>query len=343
MRAWTPGKSDAHRWPPPTRLLLPLTLLAAITACSDDDGPAAEPCSPTDPRTTPLSVGVLPDDGEAPYLAVLDRATTTLRVFSYLMGRGGILDRLKAKAAAGVDVRVILDQGHTANGKYFTELEQAGVDVRWSDDFFTHMHAKVIIADEQQAVISTGNYSLKYAIESSRDFTARTVDPDDLADLVTLFDADWQRQQPDLSCTRLLVAPVNARARILELIAGGSSSITVESMQLADAEVREALAERRAAGVEIRVLLADPGWVETNADAATFLAGEGIPARWMSDPGVHAKAVVVDGARAYLGSINLSYTSLSRNREVGVISADAAAVQRLTSTFEHDWGGAAPF
>jgi phosphatidylserine/phosphatidylglycerophosphate/cardiolipin synthase-like enzyme len=202
------------------------------------------------------------------------------------------------------------------------------------------MHAKLIVVDEAEAVISTGNYSV-YQMRQERNFVAHDDDPQDIADLVALFDADWERSPPDLSCTRLLVSPVNARQRILALIRGASRSLLVESMQFADKDVRGAVAARKQAGVEVRVLLADPSWIDANQDAATFLAGQGIEARWLAH--LHVKAIVVDGLRAYTGSENLSYTSLSKNREVGLIFADHGAVQPMVDTFEKDWALATPF
>jgi hypothetical protein len=69
-------------------------------------------------------------------------------------------------------------------------------------------------------------------------------------------------------------------------------------MQLADRDVRDALAERKNAGVEVRALLADPGWIDANQAAAVFLAEHGIEARWMEH--VHVKAITVDGESAYV-------------------------------------------
>ena len=52
---------------------------------------------------------------------------------------------------------------------------------------------------------------------------------------------------------------------------------------------------------------------------------------------VHAKAIVVDGRRAFVGSENLSAASLDHNRELDVIVADPSAVQRLESTCDGAW------
>ena len=52
---------------------------------------------------------------------------------------------------------------------------------------------------------------------------------------------------------------------------------------------------------------------------------------------MHAKLVLVDGQRAFVGSQNFSAVSLDANREVGVIVADTAVVAQLASVAQGDW------
>lgn len=303
------------------------------------DAGAAAPtaCDPSVPRATPLEIAVLPEAGTAPFTAMLERARSSIRVMVYQMGYGPILEALEAKARAGVRVRVILDVAQKrVNEKYMDRLVAAGAQVVWSDPAFTFMHAKVLVVDDGEALISTGNYHVSF-MTKERNFAVRDADPEDVAALVRLFDADFERRAPDLECTRLLVAPTNARERLLALIASARKEIVVESMQLADRDVRDALAERKASGVSVRVLLASPSWIDANAEAGEFLRGHAIAARYLEAPPLHAKAIVVDGERAYAGSVNLSWTSLTKNREVGVIALEREAVEVVRSTFERDW------
>jgi phosphatidylserine/phosphatidylglycerophosphate/cardiolipin synthase-like enzyme len=53
--------------------------------------------------------------------------------------------------------------------------------------------------------------------------------------------------------------------------------------------------------------------------------------------------IVADGARAYVGSENLSQTSLDKNREVGLVVTDASSIAPLVSSFETDWTGGTLF
>jgi phosphatidylserine/phosphatidylglycerophosphate/cardiolipin synthase-like enzyme len=303
---------------------------------------AAE-CDPRGARAVPLELFVEPDMGTAPFTEAIERATSSVDLMVYEMGFGPILDGLIAKAQAGVHVRVILDLAQrNVNERYRQRLADAGADVIWSDPTFTFMHAKVILVDRREAIVSTGNFGASF-MARERNFAVHDTDAADVASLETIFDADFGRVTPDLSCTRLLVAPVNARARLHDVIASATKTIIVESMQLADRDIRDALAARKAAGVDVRVLLADPTWIDGNTSAATFLAAQAIPARYMHAPAVHVKALVVDGNVAYVGSINLSYNSIEKNREVGLLVTEPENVATMTATFERDWATATSF
>ncbi|HEV7236131.1 MAG TPA: phospholipase D-like domain-containing protein, partial [Ktedonobacteraceae bacterium] len=53
---------------------------------------------------------------------------------------------------------------------------------------------------------------------------------------------------------------------------------------------------------------------------------------------IHAKIIVVDGQKAFVGSENISTQSLDQNRELGIIVADQGVLLTLQQTFQQDWG-----
>jgi len=207
--------------------------------------------------------------------------------------------------------------------------------VKWSDPKFTYQHAKFFVVDGQTAVISTGNFSKTYSIDLERNFVATDRDPADVLDLVTLFEADWAGVEPAMQCTRMVISPINSRQRVQDVIEGATQTLTIESMQFADGAVRAAVANRIAAGVAVRVMIADAGWITANATAATYLKNLGVTPKWI--PHLHTKVIVADGVRAYVGSENLSSTSLDHNREVGAILTDLSSIAPLTATFDKDY------
>lgn len=299
-------------------------------------------CTMTGQRAQAIDVHVQPEVGEAPYLEVIRGAQRSLRIMVYEFTSDVVRDAVLARVAAGVDVRVVLDRTQTGdNQATFDALKAAGAQVTWSDPRYVYTHAKVLIADEAVALVSTGN--LDHYMQRGRNFAAVDRDPADVRVLVKLFDADFQHQEPVIGCTRLVLAPVNAKERHLELIAGATRTLEIESMQFSDREIRDAVDARHRAGVAARVLLASPSWIDANAWAGDWLKARGIPARWRSSPAVHVKAIVVDGAAAFVGSENLSFNSLTRNREVGLVTTEADDLAVIGGTFEQDWATAKSF
>jgi len=99
-------------------------------------------------------------------------------------------------------------------------------------------------------------------------------------------------------------------------------------------------------GVELRLLHAElPSRPFREAfDARSRLVRGGLQLKVC--PRVHFKAVIVDGAWAYLGSANLTGAGLGakgenkRNFELGFVTEDFDVVDRATALFESVWSGA---
>jgi phosphatidylserine/phosphatidylglycerophosphate/cardiolipin synthase-like enzyme len=52
---------------------------------------------------------------------------------------------------------------------------------------------------------------------------------------------------------------------------------------------------------------------------------------------MHGKQVIADGVRAFVGSENLTNTSLIQNRELGIEFTDAGMIARLQAAFTSDF------
>jgi phosphatidylserine/phosphatidylglycerophosphate/cardiolipin synthase-like enzyme len=103
----------------------------------------------------------------------------------------------------------------------------------------------------------------------------------------------------------------------LAAAAGRGVSVTVTMTD--DSEWSSGFSDLEAAGVHVRTY---------SADAALY---------------VHAKAIVADENRAFVGSENFSDASLDYNRELGIITSDAAIISVLENTLLTDAARAAPW
>jgi phosphatidylserine/phosphatidylglycerophosphate/cardiolipin synthase-like enzyme len=190
-------------------------------------------------------------------------------------------------------------------------------------------------------VITSANFNYG-AMDVERNYGAVVTDPDDVADLAAVFDADWAgAADPDLDCTRLIVSPVNARSRVLALATGAQDTLDLSVIYLSDSSVRTAVIQAEGRGVAVRVILADPADFPDNFTTAETLRNQGVEVRFLRTLDLHAKLILADGV-GFVGSQNLSSTSLSDNREVGVLVTEAGPFATLSNQLDADWAAATP-
>ncbi len=103
-------------------------------------------------------------------------------------------------------------------------------------------------------------------------------------------------------------------------------------------ELLEKLVERSRTGVRVEIL--------TDSAIATppeyLAAEENIEVRFASyqqhtDGVMHAKYLIIDGEKIYVGSANLDWRSLEHIREIGLAANDSEVAGQLQTLFEIDW------
>lgn len=308
-----------------------------------DVGPDAPPCDADRPRTVPITtVTIGPGPLEDRVVAFIDGATRSVDVQMYTFTLTRIADRLIAADRRGAPVRVLLDPGQNMTSTIRTRLTNGGVEVRDAPAGFINAHAKYVVVDGARLLLESGNFT-NAGMDDQRNFAVEDSDPEDVADLATVFAADWAGTTATLGCTRLVVTPGNSRLRIQTLIANATTSLDIALYYLSDTSIRAALFTAKNRGVTIRVMLASTDEIPENGATATALTNAGISVRTLRNPVMHAKVIIADGVAALVGSNNMSQASLSNNREVGVIMRESGPVQIVRSRFEGDWTAALPW
>lgn len=309
---------------------------------STESTPSASP-SPIPGATAAAATGIFiePGDGRAPILDEIAAARRSIDLEVYIVTDDAILDALERAQRRGVKVRVIIEEHPFGGGggqpEIFARLEQAGIAVRWGNPTFRFTHIKATVVDDEVAIIMNQNLTAS-SFTGNREFGVVTTRPDAVRAASAIFEADWNRSaEPDPG--PLVVSPTNARQSLLALVHGADRSLDVYAEVIRDPELLDALIDARRRGVEVRLLVSPSA---DNAADRVKLAREGIAIRLMSSIYVHAKLIIADGARAFVGSQNISATSLDQNRELGIIVDDPVSLARLSRTFDIDFRASAP-
>jgi phosphatidylserine/phosphatidylglycerophosphate/cardiolipin synthase-like enzyme len=228
-----------------------------------------------------------------------------------------VLDALASALERGVEVEAILTKrakgGKKRLKKLWGALEEMGAVVTRYADPVVKYHAKYLVADNATAMITTLNPTRK-CFSRTWDAILITRDPSVVKGLVTLARVDAAGHAlPRRPLTRrLIVGPERSREEIRGLIAGAKHSIRILDHKLSDPDLVALLRERRHDGVTVSVVGKQP------------IRG--------FEP--HGKMMIIDEARAILGSTALSTLSLDFRREVSVVVHDPALVKQLNLSYQ---------
>ncbi len=352
----------------PMRWIVLVALAVALAGCTGLTAPTTETTSspPGGPTAVPCAAGctggagiqeatvyVQPDAGDRPVVNAIKGAQKSVALEMYLLTETNVIHALEDAANRGVTVQVMLEAHPVGSGSITPQetmatLNAAGVKAQPTNPAFALTHAKLLLIDGQTAYISSGNFT-KTALGGSsaaadRDYLIVDTNAADVATCNAIFAADWNRTTPQVDDPNLVVSPVNARPKLVALINGAKQSLHIEEEEMQDPGIIAALSAAAGRGVNVQVVVPKPSSASNNdAQGEQQLRGSGVRVVQVDDRSnqnlyIHAKIIIADGTLAYVGSVNVSTQSMNKNREVGVLVANAAVIRQLDASFAQDIG-----
>jgi cardiolipin synthase len=301
--------------------------------------------------TQGVSLFVEPDDGETVITNAIDQAQKSVWLEIYLLTDRNVMRSLEDAAHRGLDVRVMLEPHPVGGGssprRTIDELQAAGIKAQPTDPEFTLTHEKGMIIDSKTAFIMTANFTRSALGGTSggksgttnREYGIIDTNPQDIQAVMNIFNADWNHSTAQFSDPNLVVSPVNSRNDFLALINSAHHTLSIEAEEMNDSQIEQAIASAGSHGVQVEVILPSASSVSTDTNLTGINAIQQHGVQVKEDPRLymHAKIILVDGQRAFVGSENISTTSLDKNRELGIIVSDSHVLNRLQQTFQQDW------
>ena len=296
----------------------------------------------------PGSLAVFPQDGRKIYYQAFAAAQHEIRIEICVLDDPLILQSLQDALRRGIKVRVIVD-----NGKYqstpeeqvnlATYLTGSGGRLHLSNPIFPRSFPKVILIDNCYALISSACLDSTTFAEY-RDYTYVSNSRSIVKALSQLFENDWAysakphhsfptfNPTPPINQRNLIIAPVDASARLVSFIQQAEKSLDLTSELLGNPTLESELFAATARGVTVRLIApeivnsATPEIQEIQISSLKKLQAAGVRTHVTKLPEsaefpyMHARTAVADGKLAYLGSISLSPNSTTYNRGVGIHS-----------------------
>lgn len=341
----------------PLLISLLLTLVLLFTACDvnssnltgTSDSSSTSNGSPTSlgSGSQDVQVFVEPDAGYQVLTNAINQAQKSVWVEMYLLTERHVISALEEAAHNGKDVRVMLEghpygSGSSSPSQTIDRLNAAGVQAKTTNPAFTLTHEKGMIIDGKTAYILTANMTLSALGGSSsttnREYGIVDTNAQDVQGAIDIFNADWDRKDVQVNSSNLVVSPINSHNAFLSLINSAQKSLIVEAEEMQDQQVEQALINDVKRGVAVQVVLPQPqSSSDSNQQGIDAITNAGVKVRESSKLYMHAKMMVADGQKAFVGSENISTASFEHNRELGVIIADGNVINTLQQTFQQDW------
>lgn len=284
-----------------------------------------------------VSLIVQPGDSFFPLVDAIDSAVSSIKMTIFRMNDPIIREAMTYAVARGVRVQALVapaSKGWTKkNKKLSEELSKVGIEVRVPrarKEKIKRYHYKIMTIDNELSLILTFNPTQKN-LHYARDFGLLIRDPEIATELSRLFDADWSGEVFKPDDLPLAISPHNSREKILELLASAERTICILDAKVQDQEAIGLLLRKASGGCSIRIISNDVSYDEVVPNYHV---------RKLARYKLHAKCIVVDGTRFFIGSQNLRPVSMDRRREVGIIVEDDAMARKIERVFDEDWENA---
>jgi cardiolipin synthase A/B len=268
-----------------------------------------------------------PEAGLAPVVKAIHRARKTIDIAIFRLDRDELEKALAAAVQRGVRVRILVAHTNRGGESRLRKLEQrmleAGVTVTRTGDEFVRYHGKYMVADDTLYVFAFNFTTADTG--KSRSFGVWTRDKRAVREAVALFEADCTRQPFTPKRSPLVVSPETARDMLTSFIKGARRQLLIYDVSIQDPVFAKLLKSQAAAGIDVRVIGRFKG------------SGESIGVRPLKPLRLHARAIIRDGSRAFVGSQSLRRPELNQRREVGLVITNRTVARKLRDLFEIDW------
>jgi cardiolipin synthase A/B len=304
-----------------------------------------------------------PGAGFGGFYAQVGHAQRTIDMEMYELADPTAERALAAAAARGVRVRVLLDRdfsGAEVNRSAVGYLAARRVDFEWAPAGYI-FHIKTTTFDANTSDISTANLVSKY-YRGTRDAEIIDGNPVQVRAIERTFSNDWIAGSAGRPKSQTVQAPGliwspntksgTAETALVNQIRSAVKTIDFESEELSDPSIYDALAADASNGVRCRIVMTRSSEWNT---AFRAVAKAGCLVHLFADSSkalyIHEKLILDDAGTAsqslLVGSQNASRTSLTKNRELGIlINADhggSNAIATASATFDSDFATAPPW
>jgi phosphatidylserine/phosphatidylglycerophosphate/cardiolipin synthase-like enzyme len=287
--------------------------------------------------------------------ALIRQTQSTLWIEQFVFSDPELLALLVEKARDGIEIHILLDRWQTGNQAAIETLKNNNISVQYYPvQKGQYQRARYMLSDGGAALFYSSDWMAN--APPLRRLAVR-LEGGGAEELARCFVSDWQ-----YTTTRSLSLPAGPsppddhitaatgaglRQSILNRINGASREILVESIQISQEDVLNALIEAGQRGCVIRLLL-NAEAVTTTPNSLERLRAAGIEIRLYRGPESEPEETidytfaVFDGQILSVAASAWSHAAFIINHEIGLTIPSPACAEKMKAVFALDWENSDP-
>lgn len=274
---------------------------------------------------------------------VIESAQSSIYVEQATFDDPALIQLLITKSRAGIDVRVLLDQWQKVNRTTLDQLKSQNVSIQFYPAQKGQInHTKYLIVDQKHALIYgpawttegfqahdlavelTGQSAWKAAGLFSKDWAFTTTLPLDVPKTSTL---------PEDNI--VLATNANVRQQIIDHISSSTKTIWIESTELTDPDLKQALIDASVKGCDVRLIL-DQSLTTKTPVTLEDLSSNGVKIRYYPSQ-LGMNLALFDSSTFLLSSPGWTKYSFLADHEFSITVPSPVASNQLVTMFNQDW------
>ena len=277
---------------------------------------------------------------------LIQSAKTSIYVEQSEFDDARLIQLLLSKSSSGVDVRILLDQWQKVNRSTLDLLKNQNVSVQfYPAQKGQNNHTKYLVVDQTQAIIygppwtEHGFQAHDLAVELSGRSAWKAAG---------LFSKDWEftttfplnvpKESPLPEDNIVLAMNANVREQLANQIASSTKSIWIESSEITDPDLVQALIDAAGKGCDVRLILDRSVTTKNPVTRETLSAAKGVQIRYYpSQPTLGMNLGIFDNKSFVLSSSGWTRYSFLANHEFSTTVPSLVASLRLGEIFKQDW------
>ncbi len=256
---------------------------------------------------------------------------------TYMLTEKRIQEALVKANKRNVLIKVILEKSpymaSNINNNSYDYLQKNWIKVNWSNkDNYSLNHSKLLIIDDL-SIISSGNFTYS-TFTQNRDFFIFTHDKNINDSLIQNFNNDFEWIKSDIYNDNLIISPKTSRIKFEKIIDKAEKNIKMYFQYMLDDEiVNKIINIKNDNKIDISIILADTA---INDENTKKLQNNWIKIVFIKKPKIHSKAILIDEQILYIWSINMSDSSIDKNREIWIILKEKNIIKEFLNIYNSD-------